>query len=174
VERSILSQSPSSPLPSARVRISQRDVDSLVRVADLYMTLRPLRFLMRLTAPPSIRARIRYVSDESRWLKRLAREIRASMRASGEEDRDEPFTIPALVGYWGRLLASVNTPRTRRRLSRKELEVRQSLIARFQEALSSLLDRNRRQIEDQLQTRRPAEEIWMRDRLDLPQRHGVV
>jgi siroheme synthase (precorrin-2 oxidase/ferrochelatase) len=144
-----------------------------VRVADVYMTVRPLRFVVRLAAPRGIRARIRYVADESKWLKRLAREIRTSMRSTGEEERDVSFTIPALVGYWGRLLVSVNTPRTRRRLSKSELETRQSLIPRFQEAISSLLPRNRREIEEQLQTRRAAEEIWMRDRLGLPQRHAA-
>jgi hypothetical protein len=161
----------SGSLPEAHVQLSRRDLDTLVRVADLYMTIRPIRFLVRFAAPRSIRSRLRYVSDESKWLKRLAREIRTNMRVGGDPEREVPLTIPVLVGFWGRLLASVNTPRTRRRLSKSELQVRKTLILRFQEALSSLLRRHRRAVEDQLRTRRPAEEIWMRERLALPPRH---
>jgi hypothetical protein len=157
--------------PSIAVRLSQRDLDSLVRVSDLYMTARPFRFVVRMTAPSQIRARFRFVGDESKWLKRLAKETRAGMREDGRDERDVPLTIPTLVGYWGRLLTSLNTPRHRRRLSGSEYDVRHSMLPRFQDALGSLLVHHRRRIEDQLATRRPAEEIWMRERLGLPQRH---
>jgi hypothetical protein len=156
---------------SAEVMLSQRDLDALVRVADLYMTIKPLRPIVRFAAPRDIRARFRFVADESRWLKRFAREMRTGMRSDGLKEREVTFTLPALVGFWGRLLASVNSPRTRRRLSKTEFEIRQELIARFQEALTALASRNRRQVEEQIQTRRPVEEVWMRDRLGLPQRH---
>jgi len=159
-----------SPPATTVVHLSQRDMDSLVRVADIYMSIRPIRSLIRFTAPLAMRARIRYVADESKFLKRLARDTRASMRASREDERDVPLTIPALVGFWGRLLASLRTPRLRRRLSRSEYEVRDALHPRFQIALADLLPRCRRQIEDQLATRRPVEEIWMREALGLPQR----
>ena len=167
-------RSPSPTVPTAQVHLSRRDLDTLVRVADLYMTVRPLRLIVRFASPRGVRARFRYVGDESRWLKRLARDLRTDLRSAGQAERDVPLTIPALVGYWGRLLASVNTPRTRRRLSKSELEVRQGLIPRFQAALASLLGRHRPQIEAQLQTRRATEEIWMRDRLGLPQRHQTA
>ena len=122
------------------------------------MTARPFRFVVRMTAPSQIRARFRFVGDESKWLKRLAKETRAGMREDGRDERDVPLTIPTLVGYWGRLLTSLNTPRHRRRLSGSEYDVRHSMLPRFQDALGSLLVHHRRRIEDQLATRRPAED----------------
>lgn len=158
--------------PSVAVRLSQRDLDSLVRISDLYMSARPFRLVVRITAPRDIRSRFQFVGTESKWLKRLAKETRAGMRARQLDERDVPLTIPALVGYWGRLLASLNTPRHRRRLSRTEHEVRHAMLSRFQDALSSLLKHHRSAVEEQLASRRPVEEIWMRDRLRLPPRHA--
>lgn len=167
-----MSQPSKRTQPSIAVRLSQRDLDSLVRVSDLYMSAKPFRLIVRVTAPRQIRARFRFVGDESKWLKRLAKETRAGMREDGVEERDVLLTIPALIGYWGRLLASLNTKRHRRRLTRSEYEARQAMVPRFQQALESLLERHRAHIEEQIATRRPVEEIWMRERLGLPQRHA--
>jgi hypothetical protein len=125
---------------------------------------------MRLLAPSHIRVRLRFVSEESKWLKRLVVATRNDMRAAGAVDWDVTFTDRALVAFWGRLLASLNTPRSRRRLSRAEVERRQALAAKFEKAAGTLAGRNRVQLETELQTRRPVEEIWMRDRLGLPRR----
>jgi hypothetical protein len=93
------------------------------------------------------------------------------MRAAGPTDWDVTTTYRALIAFWGRLLASLNTPRSRRRLSQAEVERRQALAAKLEEAADNLARRNRARLEAELQTRRPVEEIWMRDRLGLP-RHS--
>jgi hypothetical protein len=151
--------------------LTDPEIGILIRLAYYYLTLRPIRVLMRMLAPSHIRVRLKFVSEESKWLKRLAVAARDDMRKAGAVDWNAAFTDRALIAFWGRLLASLNTPRSRRRLSQAEVERRQALAAKLEEAADNLARRNRARLEAELQTRRPVEEIWMRDRLGLP-RHS--
>ena len=154
--------------PSIALNVSTEDVDVLRRVANHYLSMRPLRSLIALTGPGEIRARYRFIRDESKLLQRFASTTLHSMRAAGEKERAVRFTARALVAYWGRLLASLNTPRSRRKLSVAEIERRERVSAILQSGLRSLLPRHRALILAELRTRRPAEEAWMRSDLGLP------
>jgi hypothetical protein len=160
-----------STQPSTSIHLTLREIRILVRLANYYLSIRPLRFLMRFTAPRDIRSRIRFIAEESAALKAVAEAARDSMRDAGLQEGPVTFTLPTLIGFWGRTLASINTPRSRRKLSQDEYDARTALAHHLEEATRSLLKKSRWQIEDQLETRRPVEQVWMRERLNLPHKH---
>ncbi|HLJ68302.1 MAG TPA: hypothetical protein VKX16_13165 [Chloroflexota bacterium] len=147
--------------------VTTQDVDTLLRIANYYLSLRPIRRVVVMVAPRDIRSRYRFVREESRWLERFARTTRQAMRDAEQSQRTVEFTLPAVVAFWGRLLASLNTPRSRRKLSAAEIERREELSAKLRTELLALLPRDRTQIVAELGTRRPVEEGWMRESLGL-------
>jgi hypothetical protein len=154
------------------VRVTDVEVSILDRLAYYYLSMRPVRFIIRFTAPMEMRARIKFISEESKWLRRFARSTRDRFRADGTGEADVAFTVRASIAFWGRLLASLNTPRSRRKLSAREVERRQALASKFQAALGPAARNHRKLLEAELATRRPIEQVWMRERLGLRPHHS--
>jgi len=75
------------------------------------------------------------------------------------------FTLPALTAFWGRLLSSTHSPRSRRRLSEAECTFRGVLAGKLEAALGALREASPSLVDLEVQTRRPAEQEWMRQRL---------
>jgi hypothetical protein len=143
------------------------EVALLVRIADYHLkSMGLMRYLVRLTASGEVRSKYRFVAEESRWLKRFAETVRDDMEAGGQDSAPVEFTPRSLVAFWGRLLASLNSRRSRRRLSAEEIRRREELAARLEEVARLLWLRYPGRLEDELGTRRPAEAGWMRSKLE--------
>ncbi len=152
--------------PTAILQLNPQEAKLLVHVATHYQrAMGPMRFLVRLTAPAEIKAKYRFVSEESRWLKRFAQATYDQMQADRAETADVSFTPSALIAFWGRLLTSLNSRRSRRRMSHDQVRAREGLAAKVQEAALSLWKESPEIVDQVLETRRPTEAEWIRQRL---------
>jgi hypothetical protein len=111
--------------------------------------------------------RFRFVADESDVLEQLAYSVWHEMEESGEESREVELLLRALIAYWGRALSALDSKRLRRKLSPAEIETRERLAAKLEDAARAALRRYRATLEEEIGTRRPIEAAWMRDRLGL-------
>lgn len=126
-----------------------------------------MRYVVWLTASSEVRSKYRFVSEESRWLKRFAQAVREDMDAAPQDSITVSLTPRSLVAFWGRLLASLNSRRSRRRLSDEEVRRREELAAKLEEAARSFATLHPAMLEEEMGTRRPAEGAWMRSKLRL-------
>lgn len=142
------------------------DLGVLVGVAHHYeRSMGPMRFVVPVLAGREVKAKYRFVAEESRWLERFAVTTRDELAAVQGREAAVRFTPLALVAYWGRLLASLDSRRTRRKLSPVEVEARRTLAARLEAAARRLHLADPAALESALSTRRPVEAQWMRDTL---------
>lgn len=156
------------PAPVVRVRLTLEDVRTLQQLAHVYdKSARAIRFLVRRTSSRETQTKFRFVADESAVLEQLAASIRGEMEEAGEESRDVEMLLRALIAYWGRVLASLETPRARRKLSDAQIQAREGLATKLEDAARIALKRHRATLEREISTRRPYEAVWMRDHLGL-------
>jgi hypothetical protein len=157
-----------SQAPSCHLEISVEEARSLIGVSDVYQrSMGPMRHVVRLTTSRDVRGRFDFLDEESRILRSFAE---AMVKEAGERPSGHArirFTLKALIAYWGRLLSSTQTPRSRRRLSEEEIERREALAAKLTACALSLQARAAAAVEDEIGTRRPSERAWMRERLGL-------
>jgi hypothetical protein len=145
------------------VPLTAQQARALVRVAHHYERSMGLtRHIVRLTAAREVRARYAFIARESAELERLAETIAESIGSDGGGAVEVQLTPLAAVSFWGRLLSSLNTRRSRRRLSVQEIEQREALAASLHQGIASLAQDYPEQLEEVLKTRRPAEVDWMR------------
>ena len=148
------------------VNLTTDEVDTLVLIADYYQkAMGPMRHIVRLTVTGDVRAKYRFISEESKWLKRFAEGQRKDMEEARTMRSEVALTSRALVAFWGRLLTSLNSRRSRRRLSPEELRRREELAAKLEEAARSLERRHPGALQKELLTRRELEAEWIRARL---------
>ena len=152
----------------APIELTADEVNLLVRIADFHLKAMGLmRYVVWLTASSEVRSKYRFVAEESRWLKRFAEAVREDMAEEGRDQANVAFTPRSLVAFWGRLLASLNSRRSRRRLSEAEVQRREELATKLETAVRTFGQHHPTLLEEELQTRRPAEGAWMRSRLGL-------
>lgn len=150
----------------SRIAVDADEADLLVRIADYHLkSMGLMRYVVRFTASREVRDKYRFVAEESRWLKRFAQTVRDDMSEAGKECLEVSLTPRSLVAFWGRLLSSLNSRRSRRRLSGEDVLRREALAAKLEEAARSFAALQPAMLEDELETRRPAEREWMRRRL---------
>jgi hypothetical protein len=158
-----------SRLPSTHIELTSEDLRILVAVSDLYQrSMGPMRHLVRLTASGEMRGRLRFVAEESAILQRFAAAMLADAEAGGKERARVPFTVPAAIAFWGRLLASLQSSRSRRRLTADEIQRREALAQKLEDVVRRLRAANMRAVDAEIATRRPVEQDWMRSRLEPP------
>ena len=150
------------------IELTRDEVWTLRDLAHFYeRSMGPFRLIIRATSRSEIRRRLRFVADESAVLSDFAEATHQEM-VDGELDITAvPLTPRALVAFWGRVLASLNSRRSRRRLSESQIEQREILSGKLADGVLLLARRNRRQIENEISTRRPIEGDWMREQLRL-------
>lgn len=159
--------SPAERAPSVVVELSREDVQTLAALAHFYdRSLRPVRLFIRITSGRDMRRRIRFVAEESNWLEQFARAAQDEMAAAGAQSHGVRLTVRSLIAFWGRVLASLNTPRSRRKLSEAQIEERERLALKLEEAAARLAGRDRAALHRELDTRRPVEAGWIRERLE--------
>jgi len=152
--------------PETAIELTLEDVRTLASLAHFYeRSLGPMRYLVRLTARRAIKAKYSFVVEESAWLERFASAMVGDLMAGGEGRGCARLTPRTLIAFWGRLLASLHSPRSRRRLSRQEIEAREALASKFQSGAQRLYGSHPRVVEQEISTRRPIEAQWMREKL---------
>ena len=151
---------------SVVVALSPSEVELLVTLAHYYeKRMGPMRFVVAALSGPEMRRRFRFVSEEGKWLERFARATQEAYGESSADAMNVSFTPRSAVAYWGRLLATLNTPRVRRRLSPTEIARREHLEGKLAGAVLRLYGKHREEIEEEVGMRRVPEQTWMRERL---------
>lgn len=115
-----------------------------------------------------MRAKARFVQEEAYWLRRFAEAQQDRMESQGAAESDVDFTPRTLVAFYGRTLASLNVPRTRRRMSPDKIAVREELAEKLRAALAKLCSTDQTVVEADVRTRRLREREWITAALGLP------
>ncbi len=159
---------------AGRARSVQKDIGIVLSTAELYTldelahyyhkSMGPMRYIVRFTAAAEVRAKYRFIAQESLWLDRFIKAVLEEPVADGEE-RCVEFAPPALVAYWGRVLSSLHSKRARRRMKPHDLATRERLSQKFLEAARTLERHQPGSLEIELRTRRPTEVVWMQEQL---------
>jgi hypothetical protein len=156
------------PIETVSVSLSLDEVATLVLLASYYgRTLGSVRRMIQLVSPGEMRAKARFVQEETYWLRRFAEAQRDRMSSLEAGESTVEFTPRSLVAFYGRTLASLNVPRRRRRLSPAKIEAREALAEKFRTALEALRSSDGSVLEEELQTRRLRERQWITEALSL-------
>lgn len=157
-----------SALPrTVRLSLTADEAASLITVADFYQkNWGPMRGVVGWTTSTEVRGRLRFIAEESTILKKFMQAAYERGFADGKNQATVDFTPRALIALWGRLLASLNSPRGRRKLSQEEVARREGLVVKFQETVASLRIRHAQAVKEEIRTRRTAEQAWMMSALE--------
>lgn len=150
------------PPRTVPVLLSLDEVDTLVRLSRYYgRTLGFVRRVIQMISPGEMRAKAKFVHEESYWLRRFVEASRDRMQDRGDTESLVEFTPRSLIAFYGRTLATLNVPRTRRRLSPGQVTQREVLAEKLRSALVTLYAADRHLVEGELQTRRLRERQWI-------------
>lgn len=153
---------------SVSIDLSVAELDLLIALSDYYQkSMGAMRHVVRLTGSSETRQRFRFLAEESRWLRRCAEAERSLTTGEADEVRRVAFTPRTAVAFWGRLLASLHSPRSRRRLRAEEIERREALAATLRDALRRFARSRPAALAAEIDTRRPVEQDLMREALAL-------
>lgn len=153
--------------PLVYVPLTDGDVSILLSVAHFYeRNMGSMRYFVRFMSSAEIKNKFRFVQQESELLEKFAERIRESLTEDDLKGSKVSMTIPALLAFWGRILASLHSKRSRRKLSSEEIERREALAQKLAAILKPAWQRNRASIEETLRTRRPQESEWIRQALE--------
>jgi len=151
---------------SQALRLSLTEVNDLVKLSRYYENSMGFsRYLVRVASGSVMRARFKFVSDESRILEQFASSIRTEMETGDEAEREVQFTPRSLVAFWGRALSSLDSQRSRRKMTAGTLQLREELALKLQNTVGKLHKRSRKLVESEIATRRAPEVTWMLERL---------
>ncbi len=157
------------PIETIAVRLSLDEVSTLIRLSSNYgRTLDVVLRTIQVVSPGEMRVKARFMREEAYWLRRFAEAQRDRMESQGATESHLDFTPRTLVAFYGRTLASLNLPRTRRRMSPDKIAARESLADKLRAALMVLCSTDLAVVEAEVETRRLREREWIFDRLDLP------
>ena len=146
--------------------LSGVEVRVLEKIAHFHeKSMGPTRWFVRLTAPAEVKEKYRFIVQEGKWLERFAASTRETFLDSESDEVLAEFTPRALVAFWGRLLAGLNSPRARRKLNQHDIVVYEHMAQRFGAVVSDERTRRRQVIDDEIGTRRLREQGWMIDAL---------
>ena len=147
--------------------LNREEANDLVALARYYeKSMGVSRYFVRFASGPEMRARFRFVKLESDVLEQFARAIVERMHLTDADEGETDITPRALVAFWGRALSSLNSSRSRRKLSPEKLRVRTSVEVRLRTAVARLQQAAPGVLDDEIATRRTSEAQWMRERLD--------
>ena len=148
------------------VVLSLDDVVMLVGLSSYHgPVMGSMRRVIQFASRGEMRAKARFIQEESYWLRRFAKATRDRMVADGTTVSPVSFTPRTLVAFYGRALATLNVPRTRRRLSPSALQRWEALADTLGNALQSLYSTDPALVLTELETRRPSEHQWIEERL---------
>ena len=161
-------RSSSSRTSSALISLTVPEIEILVRIARYYQkAMGPARLVVRFIAPRDIRVRYQFIAEESRILERFAASTYEEATQADAYEIEAALTPRAVVAFWGRLLASLHSRRSRRRLSADQIAAREALVEKLESAAVRLWLAERDVLERELLTRKPLEAEWMREKLTV-------
>jgi hypothetical protein len=156
------------PTDTVSILLSLDEIATLVRLSSYHgRTLSFVRRVIQLVSAGEMRAKARFVQEESYWLRRFAQANRDRIEANGGTESAVEFTPRSLVAFYGRTLGTLNVPRTRRRLSAKQIEQREALAEKLRSALVTLYRNEPELVAEELQTRRLRERTWIDQALSV-------
>lgn len=157
------------PTETIAVRLSLEEVSTLIQLSSYYgRTLGVVRRIIQLVSPGEMRVKARFVQEEAYWLRRFAEAQRDRMESESIVEGEVDFTPRALVAFYGRILASLNVPRTRRRMSAEKIAAREALGEKMRAALKVLCSADPARVQAEVETRRLREREWISEQLGLP------
>lgn len=146
--------------------MTRDEVADLMALARHYeKTMGISRHFVRFASGTEMRSRFHFVVEESKVLEQFASATLAGMDASDDEIREVGITPRALIAFWGRALSSLDSSRSRRKLSPSRLTLRTGLEEKLREAVTRLHREVPVQIDAEIETRRTREATWMKERL---------
>ncbi len=148
------------------IGLSRSEIELLVKLAHFYeRSMGPMRYLVRLTAGSEVRAKYRFIAQESRWLERFIASGLSEQSTTSQKEIDLEFSYRAVIAFWGRVLSSLNSRRSRRRLKGQRRIEREELERKFRRTAREIERASPGQLEREFETRRPVEVDWMREAL---------
>lgn len=154
-----------SPSREIVVLLSTDELRTLGQLAHYYFrSMGRMRYIIRLTAPAEVRAKYRFISEESRWLQKFIESVPIESADHAGEIGAE-FASRTIIAYWGRVLSSLHSKRARRRMKPEDVTLREGLAEKLCAAAQQLETRCPGSLESDLATRRPDEASWMREQL---------
>lgn len=152
-------------VPEVVIHFSFNELRTLGRLAHYYQrSMGPMRYVVRLTASAEVRAKYRFIAEESRWLQRFIESVLAEA-APGDEEVPVEFASRTVIAFWGRALSNLHSKRARRRMKPEEVAIRERLTEKLCAAARDLEARWPGTLESEFATRRPDEATWMREQL---------
>lgn len=153
--------------PHVEIDLAIDELRCLVVLSDFHQrSMGFMRHVVRLTTAAEMRTRMRFIDEESKVLRAFAQSLLEDAQSDPDGTTRANMTPAALTAFWGRLLSSLNSPRSRRRLSAKEIEFREVLAARLEDAFRRLQRAHPDLAASELATRRSAEQGWIRRQLE--------
>jgi hypothetical protein len=150
----------------AKIEFTRDEVADLVALARHYeRTMGVSRHFVRFASGTEMRNRFQFVAEESKVLEQFASAMLTAMDESGDVNREIQITPRALIAFWGRALSSLDSSRSRRKLSPSRLELRMDVERKLQDAVTHLHRENPGLVEAEIATRRSREAVWMNERL---------
>lgn len=147
--------------------LSGVEVRVLERIARFHeKSMGPTRWFVRLTAPAEVKEKYRFIVQEGKWLERFAASTKEKLVDRENVETVAEFTPRALVAFWGRLLASLNSPRARRKLKQHDIALYERMARRFERVVADERTRWGQLIDDEIGTRRLREQGWMIEALE--------
>lgn len=146
------------------VSLTNAEIEDLLQLAGYYeRSMGVMRHVVRLTSSRPIRQRFDFVAEESRLLRAFAQSLRDN---EPDGSHEVAFTPRSLVAFWGRALSSLNSKRSRRRMSAERLAGRQLLAEKLGRGVEKLWLRDPATVAREMSTRRAPEVAWMREQLE--------
>jgi hypothetical protein len=153
---------PSARVPDVDLELSRSDVEALLAVAHHYERVMGLaRHIVVATSPGRIKRRYRYIVAESDALARRAEEWLTRFDEAADPAVLVRVPISDVVALWGRVLSSLNTKRSRRKLSKAMIADQEHASSLLEVALASLWADNHGDVASEIETRRGREREWM-------------
>jgi hypothetical protein len=147
------------------IPFSLAELRTLDRLAHYYQrSMGPMRHIVRFTAAAEVRAKYRFIAEESRWLQKFI-ESAVAESDTGEGEIPIEFASRAVIAFWGRVLSNLHSKRARRRMKAEDVAMREVLAEKLSAAARELEVRWPGSLESDLATRRRDEASWMRENL---------
>jgi hypothetical protein len=157
---------PNAERTALHVVMTRAELEDLVRLARQYeKSMGFSRHFVRFASGPEMRARFRFVAQESDVLEAFARAELEAADSGDSDTRTVDFLPRTLIAFWGRALSSLRSDRSRRRLGRERLATRQAVETKLRDAFAELYRRDTVLARSEIETRREREIAWINEAL---------
>ncbi|HEV3312675.1 MAG TPA: hypothetical protein VG815_19350 [Chloroflexota bacterium] len=151
--------------------LTRADLLAMLELAHHYETVVGVtRHLVVATSPRAIRRKYRFIVIESLALEAEAADQLAKLDESGHDEITLELSVHDVVAFWGRVLSNLRTKRSLRKLSSRQVAVREELEGKLATAMREFWARDEVESRRAINTRRMREVPWMLEALGADQR----